>query len=688
MMKLFTPHFIFSFRVIRVCLLWFIWLWCGLLPLAAQYHFDQWTTAQGLPHNNITAITQARDGYLWLGTADGLARFDGVRFTVFNTVNTPGFSSNRINCLFEDRHGVLWIGTDENGLMHYAERRFTPNNDGLPDKRILRIDEDDSGALWVYSETGIARRQGTHFRVLGGAPWDAFHPSRQSLDYIRRGPWYVDEKGLHRLAWGRVTTIDSAAFGADPRALQITSCHENPSGTLWIITAQRRLYGYQNGQLTRLGFTPSFGYPYLTDRQGGIWFYKHPSSFGRLTSTGFHEFNLPKPLGVMLNLGFYEDREGTLWLTSMYSGLFRARPHVVTTVASPGIASYAMYQDRQQTVWLTHYLQYTNGQVKRDATLQHRFAGRTTAVLEDVTGAMFFGTENNFFRVTEGRVVVQPYMPSEVSALHRDATGVLWAGTGHGLYRVEPAPLMRFTRQNGLATDDIRVMIPRRAGGLWIGGYGGLTQYHNERFTAVTLTGMRSDRIRSLYEDEDGVLWIGTYDGGLGRLHNGLLTSYTTLNGLYNDGVFQILPDQFGYFWMSSNRGIYRVRKAELNDFAAGRAHSIHCTNFNQSDGMSNEECNGGRQPAGFVAADGKLWFATQEGAAVVDPADVPSNPQPPPVVIETCRVDNEAITFEPGLRLEPGQSNLEIQYTGLSLIKSEQMQFRYRLLGLDDNWT
>ncbi len=666
--------------------------WCVLLRVGyAQYSFDHWTTAQGLPHNNITAITQTRDGYLWLGTTDGLARFDGVRFTVFNTVNAPGFTSNRITRLFVDRRGALWIGTEEGGLMCYAEHRFTAHNEGLPDKFILRIDEDDAGALWVYTQKAIARRAGERFEVLPDTPdtpWHPFYPTRfRQLEPIMAGPWYVDEQGLHRLAQGRVTTV---RFPEPTRALNILDCWEDHLGTLWINEAKRGTYRYRNGQLTLVGAFTRLPYtaPCLEDRSGRIWTSVQPDSISRWEAGRRMDYPLPVPPGAPWNANFFQDREGTLWIHSMYHGLFRARPQVITSVAQDHIPSYAMWQDRQQNVWLTHYLKYRAGTFTRYSAVRQRFGEMPGAMYEDHTGDLLFGTGKGLVRLTQDRFVPATSPPGIVLALQRDATGVLWAGGAQGLFRLEPGPLTRFTRQDGLATEEIRVITPRRGGGLWIGGYGGLTEYRDGRFTPVPLLPMPSDRLRSLYEDRDGVLWIGTYDGGLGRWHNGKLTSYTTQNGLYNDGVFQILEDRFGYFWLSCNRGIYRVRKQELNDFAEGRAASIHCTNFNKADGMLNEECNGGRSPAGFVAADGKLWFPTQDGAAVIDPAAVPANEQAPPVVIEACRIDNQAVALRDGLRLEPHQSNLEIQYTGLSLIKSEQMSFRYRLRGLDDNWT
>jgi signal transduction histidine kinase len=193
--------------------------------------------------------------------------------------------------------------------------------------------------------------------------------------------------------------------------------------------------------------------------------------------------------------------------------------------------------------------------------------------------------------------------------------------------------------------------------------------------------------VRSLYEDAEGTLWVGTYDGGLSRLKAGRLTTYRVAQGLFNSGVFQILEDGRGNFWISCNRGIYRVGRQQLNDFADGRSASVTCIAYGKLDGMLNTECNGGRQPAGVRARDGKLWFPTQGGVVVIDPAAVPFNAQPPPVLIESVSLDGTAIGFRAGVRVEPGQSSLLINYTGLSYVKPEQVRFKYRLFGQDNDW-
>lgn len=279
-----------------------------------------------------------------------------------------------------------------------------------------------------------------------------------------------------------------------------------------------------------------------------------------------------------------------------------------------------------------------------------------------------------------------------------DRSGAYWIGAATGVVRYQNGAVTRFTTRDGLAGNDTKVIIEDGQGGLWLGSYGGLTHYQDGRFTAWTeKDGLPGATVRSLKQDPDGTLWIGTYDSGLGRFKDGRFTRYTTQDGLFDNGVFQILEDDFGWLWMSCNRGIYRVRKQELQDFAAGKIKAVTCLAYNKSDGMPSTECNGGRWPAGVKTRDGKLWFPTMAGVAMIDPASVNANTQPPPVVIEEMRINNQPAPLEAwdaaihdpnsALQIYPGQDNFEIAYTALSFINSENMRFKYKLEGADADW-
>ncbi len=247
-----------------------------------------------------------------------------------------------------------------------------------------------------------------------------------------------------------------------------------------------------------------------------------------------------------------------------------------------------------------------------------------------------------------------------------------------------------WTVDEGLPQNSVNSILQTRDGYLWLTTSDGLVRYDGVRFVVFNRgnsEGIVSNRFRPLYEGEDGALWAGTDDGGLTRVKGGRFTRYTTAEGLFSNGVFKILEDDAGNFWMSSNRGIFRVSRRQLEDFAEGRVGSVTSFPYGKEDGLTNTECNGGKQPAGVRTRDGRLWFPTQGGVALIDPTAVTQNKLPPPVVVEETLLDREPAAFANGLRIEPGKENVEIKYTGLSFVKPEGVAFRYRLEGVDKDW-
>jgi len=253
-------------------------------------------------------------------------------------------------------------------------------------------------------------------------------------------------------------------------------------------------------------------------------------------------------------------------------------------------------------------------------------------------------------------------------AIHEDRQGRFWFATDTGLVKVDAGVRTIYKTNNPISGNDVKVIYEDRSGRLWFGTYGGLALLRDDKLIYFTSKdGLGSDKVRAIYEDSDGALWIGTYDGGLSRFKDGRFTSYTTEQGLYNNGAFQILEDSRGNFWISCNRGIYRVSKQELNDYADGKLAAVTSVAYGKQDGMINIECNGGRQPAGVKGSDGKFWFPTQQGVALIDPETVSVNSNPPIVVIEACLLDRANIDFSGAIEIAPGKQDLEIDYTGLS---------------------
>jgi signal transduction histidine kinase/ligand-binding sensor domain-containing protein len=402
--------------------------------------------------------------------------------------------------------------------------------------------------------------------------------------------------------------------------------------------------------------------------------------------------------GIHYNI-IVSDNEDNIWVGSEGDGLFRVQSQSIRPLTSAqGLASDNVYPVMKSSTgdmwvgsWPAGLSRVHDGQVTA-LTKTDGVPGLVSALGEDRSGHIWVGTHNGIRIFSGGRLVVPPGLPDEtlpaVQVIHQARDGGMMLGTPKGLYLLAGANSRWITTQDGLATDDVRVIVEDRKGDTWIGGYGGLTRMHNGGLTRWTeAQGLPSNNVRSVMEDHAGEMWVGTYDGGIGWFHNGGWVVFNDKRGLYDNGAFQILEDGQERFWISSNRGIYRVSRKQLTDVAEGRAERLDSVAYGRADGMLSVECNGGLWPAGAKDDHGFLWFPTQKGVAIVDPASVSVDNQPPLVAIESASVEHTLQSVVNHVVLRPGQTNLEIQYTALSYSKPEQLSFRYKLDGVDQNW-
>lgn len=687
----------------------------GTHETLAQYRYDHWTADNGLPQNSVRDIVQTRDGYLWLATLDGLVRFDGVRFTVFNKSNSPGITNNRFTKLYEDAHGNLWASLESSGLTRLQQGNFTTFTaaDGLPSDAISGIGGDDKGNLIIIF--GFLLYRWVDGRFQRENDWrrhdNEQNPSpKAQANVALHLPFYSDGNKLTCFVDGQLRSWQRPDY---PAEFAPFAPAQDQHGSTWL-SSPDGLVSTQNGRVVKIynqrnglpGKQPRlvFGQWPLqalsTGADGSLW-------LTNLDSMQNHLVSQQPPEGLDI-FQAYADREGNYWFGTLYNGLYRARKQTITAYSnSQGLITkevYPLLEGRAGDLWIgtagNGLYRFMNGAFTNYTIAPNPADNIITAIHQDRAGRLWvdrglYLENGHFLRGISDEVMS---LLGFVWTIFEDRMGALWFGGQVGVVRYQNSTVTRFTMKDGLAGDDTKVIIEDGAGGLWLGSYGGLTHFKDGKFTTWTeANGLPGNTIRALSLDGDGVLWIGTYDSGLGRFKDGKFTRYTMRDGLFDNGVFQMLEDDFGWCWMSCNRGIYRVRKQELNDFADGKIKAITSIAYGKSDGMINVECNGGRWPAGVKTRDGKLWFPTMSGIAMIDPASVRANTQPPPVVIEGVKIDNQPVTVETmesalrnsqsAIAIKPGQANFEIEYTALSFINSENLRFKYKLEGLDQDW-
>jgi signal transduction histidine kinase/ligand-binding sensor domain-containing protein len=667
-------------------------------PALAGGRFDNWTTENGLPQNSINEILQTRDGYIWLATFGGLVRYDGVQFTVFNRGNTKGLGSNRILCLLATPDGALWIGTEDGGVSRFKDGLFTAYTtaDGLPENKIWGFVIDDDNPLVIVTHHGAARWQNDRFvpypfarKTINDASWAVYYYLRHNLARMLEEPGSPLESLKAKLADQTVTSV-----------------YIDANNSIWV-GAKSALMRMQNGVLTAYG--DAYGVPnsavvrWYQDRQGAIWMGTEGAGVLRFKDGRFSRYTTADGLSSDSISAIFQDREGTMWIGTSNGGLNRLKRQIITDYSDrdglTGKNAYPIYQDGSGDIWIGcgGLFRFREGKFTRyehaappGLRADERPFVVPTALFKDSSGVLWMGAVGGLYRFDSGRFTRERILPwpTFIWSIYQTADGSMWFGCESGLVKYSAGRADLFNTTNGLAGNDVKIICDDREGGLWLGTWGGLSHLKDGKLTSYRQQdGLPSDRVRSLYLDRDGMLWIGTYDGGLARLKDGRFTHYSVENGLFDEGVFQILEDDRGNLWMSCNRGIYRASKQQLNDFAEGKIQRISCVSYGVQDGMLNAECNGGRQPAGIKAKDGKLWFPTLDGVVVIDPDAVPLNTEPPPVMIENVVLDRDPVDMRTGVTIGPSKQNLEIRYTGLSFINAGKVAFKYKLEGLDRDW-
>ncbi|HXT13608.1 MAG TPA: two-component regulator propeller domain-containing protein [Candidatus Angelobacter sp.] len=689
------------------------WLdWSRLDAPTFQYASRTWRTDEGLPGNTVQAIAQTADGYLWIGTQHGLARFDGVQFTAFNTNNTPQLKNSSITALWADRTGVLWIGTDGGGLvrlMNGVFSRFGKTN-GLAGENVRVISEGTNGSLWIGTTTGLSRYEGGQFHTYTQAQGLSSDVVRNICEDRGGNLWIATGKGLNRLRPGG--TMDSFTMPNGLPNDSVRGICQDKGGRIWIGSNNGLLwYNWYWGQSfyaynTRYGLSDTFVSAICEDREGNLWVGTY-SGLNRFREGRFYSQldDEGSPFGRVNAM--FEDREGDMWVGTT-EGLVRLTPkRFFAYTRQQGLTHNnvtSVMEDSSGSLWLGTWGGGLNEMKDEKVTDYAPTNGLSQDLIlslcESDDGSLWVGADfdGGLTRLKNGVVTHYTWTNGLINAglraLHEDRNGNLWIGTMRGLSCFENGKFANYTTRDGLAGNAVHAICEDHAGNLWFGTDGGLSRWNNGTFVNLTTrNGLSQNLVTALYEDEDGVLWIGTASGGLNRYADGKFTSYTMRQGLFSDEIFSILEDREGWLWMSCSKGVFRVSKQVLNDYAVQRAKRIVSIAYGKTDGMETPQCNGIGSPAAWRDRDGRLWFATTKGVVEVDPATVRIDRKPPPIYVEQVLADRvarlpvERRTSEEPLVIPPGRGELEFHYAALSLSAPEKNRFKYKLDSVDSDW-
>jgi len=662
-----------------------------------DYLIQNWQSSEGLPRNTINCLAQDHQGYLWLGTPQGLIRFDGVRFVAFEGPASSALAQGWVRSLFCDQAGVLWIATRRSGLLRYQDGtvRASPPLEPTSSLAIDSIVQDGLGGLWLTEGTGL----------LGRLATNTFTPTAQ-LYKIAQGPmlfrlttdaggglWFYKQDTYGQLIGGRPTNITTYSGS-------VITLARSRAGGLWLSTGRnlRRIPAGQTAPTEVVASLPFevYGVSALReDRAGTLWVGTVSRGLfrlqaGRLESVG----QIDEAIRDIL-----EDAEGNLWVGTDGAGLFKLRPRMFNLIGKdaglPRNDVVSVCGD-----WVAPGGSggagkiLSSGRVAMISGLEPR---SIASVMEDGADGLWLGGSDGWLlhKAGNGQTLTNLFVESktmQLRVLYRDQKGDLWIGCfPHGLFRWragEPPHLENFS-DRGFNSVSVTAVAGDGGGGVWFGTSGGeLYRFADGAFRVFgKAEGLPGFSIGALLANPDGTLWVGTLGGGLGRLSAGKAQFLGPEAGLIDNVVSQLIRDQQGWFWIGCSRGLVRTREMELRAVLEGRQPEARMIHYGRDDGLANLQCVAEHQPSAWITQQGVLRFATSRGVVSVDPAAIPLNPRPPPLALEAMLVDGVEVSHHTAIQLPHDYKKIEFRYTALSLVAPENVWFKRQLVGFDEDW-
>jgi signal transduction histidine kinase/ligand-binding sensor domain-containing protein len=667
--------------------------------LGSEFVVRSWTTEEGLPQNTVLCLLQSSDGYMWAGTLDGLARFDGLKFTVFDQQNTPAFRNHAVLALAEQPAGCLWIGT-RGGLVHYCNHVFSQVALGEGEVLVSSICARHAGGVWLGTDRGPMRVE------EGGNP----KPETRNPKAVSKGLRTTGE-GRKVFCYTNYPGFDMYSPGHGARCRMVNCLTEDANGTLWVgddrgvvrLRPSAGEFEIVYAANPTLGARGQGASTLVADEQGGIWFgnaqglyrffrdklqcypgeangfvgWPSPQLWdGRglwiTDNTGFANrredgplvhYRLPGGLAVEESRCMAADREGNLWFGTHTGGLaLMQRRRLKTLTPADGLANedaWSICEGLDGSVWIatdSGLSQYANGACKTYLAASPPMdpMNRFHTVLVSRSGTVWAGGSKLWQLRGEQLVPVPAEIGAErfdlpVQSLYEDPAGALWVGSGN-LFRLKEGkwdlwgPNIAPGRHNVLPNPSVLGVLQDAAGDTWVGTKGGLCRFRGEQSECFTTTnGFPADIAGPVLADPDGTVWFCSSKGVI-RFRHGRFFLISQKQGLFEDLVYNVLEDDFGWFWLNGNRGLQRVRKQDLNDLADGKISRLQCLRYGVADGMLSAEGNGEGSPNSCKTRDGRLWFPTTKGVVLVDPRTLMGNEAPPTVVIEQVIANGEVV--------------------------------------------
>jgi diguanylate cyclase (GGDEF)-like protein len=674
-----------------------------------NFHLQNWYSDDGLPHNTVHSIAQSSDGYLWFATWNGLARFNGRSFKVFNNETDPSFQTNGVRAVAAGSNGEVWAALTRSGLFHFQDRQWKSvdavNSAGNLQLSVLRFARD--GTLWIGTQgQGVLMYQVASKTLQRVRPEDGIEDTwvQGFFEDTDGSMWIAGARGLMRYRQGKLDKFENV-HGLKSGS-PIFSVLRDRRGVLWVggelglfrlktdgkSSAQR----FDNVPLTSNTAVQTLS----EDSSGNLWVGTQSGGLLRLKDSGeFDRLLAARGLANNRVLSLLEDREGSLWIGTN-AGLTRLSDSPFFRITNrDGLRDEfirSIFPSASGSVWIGTSRglgEFRNGKV---IALQKSPVSRAsiTSVMEDQQARLWVGTYDAGVSVREAgqwRTLTRAdsALPSnQVRALLEARDGSVWIGSAQGLLRINGTEARVYRREDGLPRDYVLSLMQSADGSIWVGTVNGFAILQGEQVqTFESNKDFPADDVFHFQQDGAGVVWLAT-DRGLVRFHNGSFEVFGRAQGLPDETIFSTFEDRKGHFWLSSNSGLMRLSRLEIAKFERGETKRMQVDMFGRADGMSAAQINGASFPSTSVDSIGRLWLPTARGVTVLDPEHLAQQtPVPAPIVLESVRVDQQEQPVQNRIEIRSDEQRVEFTFAGLSYVMAERLRIRYRLLNYDRDW-
>jgi len=686
---------------------------------ADSYSVQGWAVEQGLPSSKIRAITETHDGYLWIATAQGMARFDGIHFTAFTRDTNPELGGGGFFSVVEAPDGTLWFGGD-NGLFCRPTNHFEhfTTNEGLADDYVRMLFLNGKGTVVVCTRNGFSFIRDGHITTPGGVWKQVSNGARSYLERPDGSILLGNVDKVWRISGEKIEPFSGTAGWMGDG---FSSLVETPDGSIWIGHSRGLRHVYPDGKTEDYGEAQGLNSQVVAlrnDRDGNLWIGTFDGGLFRLAQGRIEPASYPGRFGTTPIRQIYEDREGGLWIASA-TGLFRLKDNISSSIGvAQGLkrTSVSAVLESQNGSWWIGLM--NNGVYRYDGTQATPLAMPATIRLDEVTalaeepaGTLWIGTLSGLYRHA-GDTTTNLYRHEEetswqkridnrpgvllpglahrrVNSITPDGSGALWVATDGALYHGNEGAFRAYTKADGLPGNTFKSVIRSSHGDIWTTvPPEGVACFHEGRWTNY-LCGKAISEVfpRKVFEDTAGTIWVTTEGGGLNRFKDGHWRIFTTADGLSDNYISAITEDNLDNLWITCPNGIMRVPLKQFNELDAGRRAVLQPRIVNQSDGLPSAEVNLTGSPNAYRTSDGRLLFATDLGVAIIQPADLKISTQPLPLHIERIVINGIDARLSGPLIIPPGNNDVHIHYTAISLLAAEKVRFKIRLSPLDSDW-